>query len=122
MLGGKYPIVLSYSTSPADEVRANGQSQTASIIDGCFKQTEYTGVLKGARNPDGAKAIVKYLLSTEFQRTFPGAMYMYPITAGAAIPDSWSKFASLPTKTYGDTLDFTAHRKAWLDGWSAIFA
>ena len=119
---GKYPIVLSYSTSPADEVRSSGQSQTTSILDGSFKQTEYVGVLKGARNPAGAKAVVKFLLSPEFQKTFPDSMYMYPILKGAAIPDSWSKFATLPTKTFGDTLDFTNNRKAWLDAWSAIFA
>lgn len=119
---GKYPIVLSYSTSPADEVRSDGHSQTASILDGCFKQTEYVGVLKGAKNSEGAKAVVKYLLSAEFQRTFPGAMYMYPNLRSAAIPSSWSKFAILPPRTYGDTLNFTANRKAWLDAWSAIFA
>ncbi|MEI9906904.1 MAG: hypothetical protein WDO06_02465 [Actinomycetota bacterium] len=37
---GPYPIVLSYASSPADEVRDNGQSQTASILDGCFRQTD----------------------------------------------------------------------------------
>jgi thiamine transport system substrate-binding protein len=119
---GKYPIVLSYSTSPADEVRSNGQSQTASILDGCFKQTEYAGVIKGAKNPEGAKAVVAYLLSTEFQKTFPDAMYVYPIVEGTPIPDSWSKFAPLPEKTFGDTLDFTTNRKGWLDAWSSIFA
>lgn len=119
---GKFPIVLSYSTSPADEVRSDGHSQTASILDGCFKQTEYVGVLHGAKNPEGARAVVKYLLSSEFQQTFPGAMYMYPILHGATIPSSWAKFATLPQKSYGDTLDFTANRKAWLDAWSAIFA
>ena len=119
---GKYPIVLSYSTSPADEVRSDGHSQTASIFDGCFKQTEYVGILKGAKNPEGAKAVVKYLLSAEFQQTFPGAMYMYPNLRGATIPSSWNKFATLPPKTFGDTLNFTANRKAWLDAWSAIFA
>ncbi len=119
---GNYPIVLSYSTSPADEVRSNGQSQTGTILDGCFKQTEFVGVIKGAKNPAGAQAVVKYLLSTGFQQTFPGAMYMYPILKGTPIPNSWSKYATLPTDTFGDTLDFATNRKAWLDAWSSIFA
>ncbi len=118
---GAYPIVLSYASSPADEVRADGQSQTASILDGCFRQTEYAGVLKNAKNRDGAAAVVKYLLSAKFQATFPDAMYMYPIVAGTPIPTKWSQFTEVAAHTYGDKLDFNANRKTWLAKWSAIF-
>ena len=118
---GSYPIVLSYASSPADEVRSNGQSQTASIMDGCFRQTEYTGVLKNAKNPKGARAVVKYLLGAKFQASFPQAMYMYPIVAGTPIPTAWSNFTQIAPHTYGDKLDFNANRKSWLAKWSAIF-
>jgi thiamine transport system substrate-binding protein len=118
---GTYPIVLSYASSPADEVRSDGQSQTASILDGCFRQTEYAGVLTNAKNPKGAKAIVKYLLGAKFQVTFPQTMYMYPILAGTPIPTAWSNFTQIAPHTYGDRLDFNANRKSWLAKWSAIF-
>lgn len=118
---GAFPIVLSYASSPADEVRSDGQSQTASILDGCFRQTEYAGVLKNAKNPAGAAAIVKYLLSAKFQATFPEAMYMYPIVAGTPIPSKWSQFTQVAPHTYGDKLDFNTNRKSWLTKWSAIF-
>jgi len=118
---GAYPIVLSYASSPADEVRADGQSQTASIMDGCFRQTEYAGVLKNAKNPLGAAAVVKYLLGSKFQSSLPQAMYMYPIVKNTPIPEKWNKFATLATRTYGDTLKIDANRKSWLTQWSAIF-
>jgi thiamine transport system substrate-binding protein len=118
---GTYPIVLSYASSPADEVRSNGQSQTASITDGCFRQTEYAGVLKNAKNPKGAKSIVKYLLAARFQSSIPKAMFMYPINAGTPIPTAWSNFTQIATFTYGDKLDLNANRKNWLTKWSAIF-
>lgn len=118
---GAFPIVLSYASSPADEVRADGQSQTATILDGCFRQTEYAGVLKNAKNPDGAAAVVKYLLSPKFQASFPGTMYMFPIVKGTPIPSSWSQFTEIAPHTYGDKLDFNANRKSWLAKWSAIF-
>lgn len=118
---GAYPIVLSYASSPADEVRADGQSQTASIMDGCFRQTEYAGVLKNAKDPAGAKAVVKYLLSAKFQASFPEAMYMYPIVTGTPIPPAWSSFTQIAPHTYGDQLDFNANRKSWLTKWSTIF-
>ncbi len=118
---GAYPIVLSYASSPAAEVRANGQSQTASIMDGCFRQTEYAGVLKNAKNPLGAAAVVKYLLNSKFQSSLPQAMYMYPIVKDTPIPEKWNKFATLATRTYGDTLTIDSNRKSWLTQWSAIF-
>ena len=118
---GSYPIVLSYAPSPADEVRSDGQSQTASITDGCFRQTEYVGVLKNAKNPKGAKAIIKYLLGAKFQASIPQAMYMYPIVVGTPIPNAWSNFTQIASHTYGDKLDFNANRKNWLAKWSAIF-
>lgn len=118
---GAYPIVLSYASSPADEVRSDGQSQTASILDGCFRQTEYAGVLKNAKNAAGARAVVKYLLGQKFQATFPTAMYMYPAVAETPIPTAWKDFTEVAPHTYGDKLDFNANRKSWLTKWSAIF-
>lgn len=118
---GAYPIVLSYASSPADEVRKDGKSQTAAITDGCFRQTEYVGVLKKAKNQEGAKKLIDYLLSPEFQKTFPTAMYMHPVVAGVAVPENWAAFAGKPDRTFGDTLDINANRKAWLSTWSEIF-
>ncbi len=118
---GAYPIVLSYASSPAAEVRADGQPQTASIMDGCFRQTEYAGILKSAKNPLGAAAVVKYLLSSKFQSALPAAMYMYPIVKDTPLPEKWEKFATLATRTYGDTLNIEINRKLWLTQWSAIF-
>lgn len=118
---GYYPIVLSYASSPADEVNARGLTHTAIIDDGCFRQTEYAGVLTGAKNPKGARAVIDYLLSPEFQQTFPTAMYMYPYVADTKIPDAWSKNTSIATHTYGDKLNINANRKTWLAQWSAIF-
>jgi thiamine transport system substrate-binding protein len=118
---GAYPIVLSYASSPADEVRADGQSQTATVLDGCFRQTEYAGVLKNAKNSAGARAVVKYLLGAKFQASFPEAMYMYPSVAGTPIPSAWKNFTEVAEHTYGDKLDLNANRKSWLTKWSAIF-
>ncbi|MFZ2227193.1 MAG: thiamine ABC transporter substrate-binding protein [Candidatus Nanopelagicaceae bacterium] len=118
---GAYPIVLSYATSPADEVRTDGKSQTVAITDGCFRQTEYVGILQNAKNPQGAEKLIEYLLTPDFQATFPTSMYMYPAVAGVAIPESWATFAGKVGSTYGDTLDINSNRKSWLATWSEIF-
>jgi thiamine transport system substrate-binding protein len=118
---GAYPIVLSYASSPAYEVRANGESGTASILDGCFRQTEYAGVLANAKNPAGAKLFVEFVLGDKFQATIPETMYMYPISAKAALPADWAKWAQVADKPLGTKLDINANRKSWLAAWSAIF-
>jgi thiamine transport system substrate-binding protein len=118
---GDYPIVLSYSSSPAAEIRDNGESQTAALLDECFRQTEYIGTLAGANNPAGAKALIEFLLSESFQSTMPGLMYVYPVNPEAEIPAEWSKFGPAARSTIGEELDIEANRETWQSKWSSLF-
>ena len=118
---GKYPIVLSYSSSPSAEVRDNGKSQTASIRTDCYRQTEFAGVLSGAKNPAGAKALVEFFKSQSFQAALPANMYVYPIDSSIALPEAWTKFAPAALTLVGEELDVAGNRKDWLKAWSALF-
>jgi thiamine transport system substrate-binding protein len=118
---GEYPIVLSYSSSPAAEIRDDGKSQTAALLDECFRQTEFVGTLAGAANPEGAKALVEFLLSESFQNTMPGLMYVYPVSEKAVIPAGWSEFGPAARSTIGEDLSIATHREKWQTKWSAIF-
>lgn len=118
---GAYPIVLSYSSSPAYEIRKDGQAGTASILDGCFRQTEYAGALTNGKNPVGAQMFVDFLRGKSFQAALPEAMYMYPIVKNTVLPADWAKWATVATKPVGGSLDINANRKDWLAAWSAIF-
>ena len=118
---GDYPIVLSYSSSPADEIGTDGQSRTAAITKDCFRQREYAGVLKNASNPDGARAFIKFMLSQEFQSALPTSMYVYPVDKSIELPANWAKFAK-PASTFVDVskLDFDKGRDKWLTQWQQI--
>jgi thiamine transport system substrate-binding protein len=118
---GEYPIVLSYSSSPAAEIREDGMSQTAALLDECFRQTEFVGKLAGASNPEGAKALVEFLLSESFQNTMPGLMYVYPVNENAVIPTEWAEFGPAANSTIGKDLSISTHREKWQTKWSAIF-
>jgi len=118
---GEYPIVLSYSSSPAAEIREDGKSQTAALLDECFRQTEFVGTLAGAKNPEGAKALVEFLLSESFQNTIPGLMYVYPVNEKAAIPTEWAEFGPAARSTLGEDLSIATDREKWQTTWSAIF-
>ena len=56
---GDRPIVLSYDSSPAFTVpEGSDTSTTSALLDTCVEQVEYAGVLAGAENPDGARAVL----------------------------------------------------------------
>jgi thiamine transport system substrate-binding protein len=118
---GSYPIVLSYSSSPAAEIREDGKSQTVALLEECFRQVEYVGVLAGAKNPAGAKALVEFMLDEPFQSTMPELMYVYPVNPEASVPAEWAEFGPAAMSTIGEDLDIAANRESWQDKWSAIF-
>ncbi len=80
---GTRPVVLSYDSSPAFTVpKGGGDSTTAALLDTCFRQVEYAGVLAGADNPDGARALVEFLLGEDVQAALPESMYVFPVRDG----------------------------------------
>ncbi|MBD3689267.1 thiamine ABC transporter substrate-binding protein [Nanchangia anserum] len=115
---GSYPIVVSYATSPAATVAADGQSATTKALPKtCLSQTEYAGVLEGAQNPRGGKAVVEWLTSPEVQATISEHMYMYPVREGVDLPQTWSRFAPRPPADDVLTLapaTIRDHREQWL--------
>jgi thiamine transport system substrate-binding protein len=117
---GDRPIVLSYDSSPAFTV-SGGKSTTSALLDTCFRQVEYAGVLAGAQNPKGAEALVDFLLTPEVQAALPDSMYVFPVDASVPLPKVWASFAKQPTDPYAvDPADISAHRDEWLREWSDV--
>jgi thiamine transport system substrate-binding protein len=119
---GDRPVVVSYDTSPPYTVPEGGtEPTTVALLDTCFRQTEYAGVLTGAKNPDGAAALVDFLLSDAVQETIAETMYMYPVSTAVALPPEWVAWAPLATKPFTvDPADITAHREQWLTQWTDL--
>jgi len=118
---GDRPIVLSYDSSPAFTIADDGTSTTSALLDTCFRQVEYAGVLDGAENPDGAKALVDFLLTPEVQAALPDSMYVFPVDSSVQLPADWAKFAKQPTEPFAVApADIAEHRDAWLRVWSDI--
>ncbi|WP_028049263.1 thiamine ABC transporter substrate binding subunit [Cellulomonas sp. URHD0024] len=117
---GPRPIVLSYSSSPPDSVPEGGtEPTTGALLDTCFRQVEYAGVLKGASNPKGAEELLDYLLSTKVQADIPGSMYMYPVSTAVDLPAEWASWAPLATKPFEvPPADIAKNRAEWLKQWS----
>ena len=119
--GGDRPIVLSYDSSPAFTIDDAGESTTKALLDTCFQQVEYAGVLAGADNPVGAKALIEFLETTEVQEALPDAMYVFPVDANAKLPKAWADFAVRPTSPWTvDADEIAANRDEWLTQWSDL--
>ncbi|MEZ0577762.1 thiamine ABC transporter substrate binding subunit [Nocardioides sp. MH1] len=118
--GGDRPIVVSYDTSPAYTVK-DGRSSTSALLDTCFRQVEYAGVLDGAANPTGAEKVVDWLLSPDVQAALPTSMYVFPVAEGTPLPKDWASFATSPTTPIEvSPADIADHRREWLTQWTDL--
>ena len=117
---GERPIVVSYDSSPAFTV-ADGGSTTSALLETCFRQVEYVGVLAGAENPTGAQALVDFMLSPEVQEALPESMYVLPVVEGTPLPKDWATYAEQPTDPYTvDPAQIAAERDDWLREWTDV--
>ena len=121
--GGDRPIVVSDDSSPAFTLTTAGdRTTTSALLDGCFEQVEYAGVLSGdTTNTAGAHAVIDWLLSPEVQAALPESMYVFPVDASVELPADWAKFAKRPETTEQVApAEITEKRKAWLEQWTEI--
>jgi thiamine transport system substrate-binding protein len=120
--GGDRPIVLSYASSPPFTIPEGGEEPTTSaLLDTCFRQVEYAGVLDGAANPEGARALVDFMLSESFQEALPENMYVFPVDDSVELPDVWARWAKVPENPRSvDPSTIAENRDAWLTTWGEI--
>ena len=114
---GPRPLVLSYSSSPS----AEEPGRTGALLETCFRQTEYAGVLAGAQNPEGARAFIDFLLSPEVQADIPGQMYMYPVDRDVELPAAWAEHAPVSEAPHDvDPAAIAEGRDEWIRTWTEI--
>jgi len=123
--GGNQPIVVSYSSSPPFEVLGSKtpltEPQTAVITsDGsCFRQIEFVGILRGAKNLDLAEKWVDFMISPTFQEDMPLQMYVFPVNPNAKLNETFQKFLAIPENpAYVSPEDIAANREAWINAWT----
>ena len=122
---GKRPIVVSYASSPAAEVifatKKPTTAPTAAVENGCYRQVEYAGILRGAHNVDGARKLIDFMLSERFQADVPGSMFVYPVRSGVPLPAAFATYAVVPKDPLqipSEQID--ANRDRWVARWTDI--
>ncbi|HET9436594.1 MAG TPA: thiamine ABC transporter substrate-binding protein [Gaiellaceae bacterium] len=122
---GNRPIVVSYASSPPAEVVFRdprpSEAPTGVVTDSCFRQIEFAGVLRGARNEDGARALVDFMLSKRFQEDIPLQMFVFPARTDAALPPEFERFAVVPEEPLElPPEEIEENRERWVDEWTEI--
>ncbi len=125
--GGRYPIVVSYSSSPPFEmIYAEEPMETpptaAVVSDGsCFRQIEFVGILKGTTNRNLAERWVDFMLSNEFQEDIPLKMFVFPVNENAELDDTFIKYLAIPDQPiYLDPDLIASNRETWIKSWTEI--
>lgn len=122
---GEVPMVLSYTTSPAYHMVAEGTDryQAAAFSEGHYIQIEVSGLLKNAPEKELAKQFLAFSLTPGFQDAIPENNWMMPVSATSKpLPDAFSKLVQ-PEKTFlMNPEEVAKNRKAWIDEWLAAMS
>jgi thiamine transport system substrate-binding protein len=123
---GDRPIVVSYATSPVAEVvfapePTPLEAPTAVLEDGCFRQIEFAGVLRGAAEPELAGAVVDFMVSPDVQAAIPLSMFVRPVRDDVALPEPFVVHGVVPEAPLTmDPAAIAAGREAWIAEWTDI--
>jgi thiamine transport system substrate-binding protein len=120
---GSFPRVVSYASSPPAAVYySKPQPKTSPVgtmLDSCFQQVEFAGVIKGTQHQAAARKLVDFMLSERFQADVPLQMFVFPVRDGTPLPAVFTKFAEVAkTPLSLPPADISAHRDAWIEQWT----
>ena len=122
---GDRPIVVSYATSPAAEVYfadpRPDQSPTVALMDGCFRQVEFAGILAGSGAGALGEAFIDFMLSRPFQEDIPLKMFVFPANRQAELPEVFvehGQAAPEPISLLPDQIG--AERERWIEEWTDV--
>ncbi|MGW6458768.1 thiamine ABC transporter substrate-binding protein [Streptomyces sp. NPDC055078] len=96
------PLVVSYASSPPVEVLSAdpqpAEAPTGVATGTCFRQIEFAGLLKGAKNEAGGKALLDFLVSKTFQEDMPLNMFVNPVVEDAKLPKLFTQYGAVIDK------------------------
>ncbi len=122
---GDRPIVVSYATSPAAEVffadPPPAEAPTQAIIDGCFRQVEFAGILANSDGGELAERFIDFMLSPTFQESIPLNMFVFPANSQAELPDVFVEHGqAAPEPITLDPFEIGSERERWIEEWTDI--
>jgi thiamine transport system substrate-binding protein len=119
-LEGEADMVLSYTTSPAYHLIAEGDdSKAAAAFDeGHYLQIEVAAKVKGSKRPELADQFLQFMVSEKFQSVIPTTNWMYPaVVSSDGLPEGFETLVSPETSLLVPAELATQVRDAALAEW-----
>ena len=117
-LEGEADMVLSYTTSPAYHIIAEGKNNyaAADFAEGHYVQIEVAAMLKSAPQPELARQFLSFMHQQGFQSVIPTTNWMYPVTK-SELPEGFEGLVQ-PANSFLFTPDEVAkNQKNWINEW-----
>ena len=123
--GGERPMVVSYASSPVAEViyadPPVDSPPTGVLLDSCFRQIEFAGILSGSEHVAEAQLLIDFLLSPTFQNEIPMNMFMYPTAVTAQLPEEFIEHSLITDSPLSlSPAEIEANRQQWTERWVEI--
>ncbi|MFC7218262.1 thiamine ABC transporter substrate binding subunit [Streptomyces polyrhachis] len=122
---GDRPLVVSYASSPPAgvlDVKPQPKEAPTGVSTGtCFRQIEFAGLLAGAKNEEGGKQLIDFMLGRTFQEDMPLNMFVYPAREDAALPELFTTYGTAidkPLSLAPATID--RNREQWIKTWTSL--
>lgn len=122
---GEADMVLSFTTSPAYHIGAEGDTTKHAAIfqEGHYLLAEMAAQLKGTDQPELAQQFMDYILSPDFQGMIAEANWSYPSKLPEdQLPDSFKALPKTPKTIWLPEDEAESRRKDALETWLSVFA
>ena len=117
-LEGEADYVLSYTTSPAYHVIAEGKNQykAAPFSEGHVPQIEVAAISQFSKKETLANDFLTFLVSEEAQKIIPVTNWMLPVAKGIELPEAFDHLVQ--AERIGFSPDaIAANRQSWIKEW-----
>ena len=119
-LKGEAEMVLSYTTSPAYHLIAEGDDRFDSAVfaEGHYLQIEVAAMLKSSRQQELAEKFLAFISTKSFQDVIPVTNWMFPAwKTGTPLPTGFSKLRHPQKSLLLDGVVVEQNRKRWIAEW-----
>ncbi len=124
-LEGEADAVLSYTTSPAYHLIAEGDASKVAwpFSEGHYMQVEVAGKIAGTDQPDLADAFLQFMLTSGFQSAIPTTNWMYPaVTPEGGLPEGYEQMIAPVQSLLFSSAEAQAQRDAAVEEWRAALS
>jgi len=124
-LEGEADAVLSYTTSPAYHLIAEGDASKVAWLfkEGHYMQVEVAGKIAGTDQPALADAFLNFMLTSGFQSAIPTTNWMYPaVTPEDGLPEGYEQMITPVQSLLYSSAEAQTQRDAAVEEWRAALS